>query len=111
MKLKPIEPGCNAIVINQDATENRGKHVVAELLVPTSGEFRHNGRGYINEGAKNGARMWKVSGPRINGLFGGTVVESGWACVEEKDLMRIDGDDFLDEDNPYAVKDKDRHHA
>lgn len=108
MKLKPIEPGCTAIVIHQDSTENRGKQVKAELLIPTNGDFDHGGRSYTNEGAKKGIRMWKVSGPRINGLFNGVVVESGWACVEEKHLMRIDGDDFSKEDSPYAVKDKER---
>lgn len=111
MKLKPIEPGCKAIVIVQDMAENRGKQVIAELLIPAQGDFTHNGRGYVSDGAKKGFRMWKVAGPNINGLFGGVVVPSGWGCIEERHLMRIDGDDFQDEDNPYAVKDKELNRA
>lgn len=84
--MKPIEAGCMAIVINAELNpSNIGKvvKVVKKVSLPT-------------------VSAWVAEGDVLRGRNGQG--GHGWATFLEHHLMRIDGEDFSDEENIVTIK-------
>lgn len=91
--MKPIEAGCLAMLINLKTNDHLNGTTVKVLR--------------FSEAATEvtGQPNWKVKGSFCaTAVVGMTLFGEG--VVAEKNLVRIDGDDFSDEDKPYAVKEK-----
>jgi len=95
--MKPIEAGCLAMIVNLEDNAHLNGRVVKVLYF--------NDLSFGNETGR-----WQVRGTFTGvSMTGETLYNEG--LVRERNLLRIDGDDFSDEDKPYAVKDKDLSHA
>lgn len=95
--MKPIEPGCRALIINAVHKENIGKMVTAittvapgEPITLSDGAYAVNIDPYP---------VWLVEGDLIVG-WGENLMRSPQAFIEERNLMRLDNnfDDELDDE-------------